>query len=715
MRFSPAGKKILEGALVALASTAVASLLWVAGWLDRWEYRTWDWRVSCLARPAPSTDKIRLILLDQQSLDWGQKENGLSWPWPREAYGAIIGYLKRVGAKSVAFDVLFTEPSKYGVADDLALGSAIGSYKGFVGALFLGEKTGSATVWPSAIPAVPLEIKGLEQWLSASLARDGVAASRALFPVPEVASRATILADVQHNPDPDGVYRRVRFFRIFDGRAIPSMALASLLAASPGVAVSIRPAGMTVAGKTVPIDSGGHAILRFRGPSGSHRQYSAAAMIQSELRLQAGEEPVIKDPDAFRDCHVIFGFSAPGLYDLRPAPVGGVFPGSEIHATALDNLMEGDFLAELPSQATVALALLLGLLSAVAVVFSRSAVKSMLFFAVCLPLPVLLSLVAYWKGSWLPLVVQEMAISLSLLGALAVNYATEGKQKRFIKGAFRQYLSPDVIEQLIAHPELLKLGGERRTLSIFFSDLQGFTAIAEGLDPEALTALLNEYLSAMTDILHEEGGTLDKYVGDAIIAFWNAPLAQPDHAERAARAAVRCQAKLSELRPAYREKIGKDLFMRIGLNTGAAIVGNMGSRSRFDYTVLGDAVNLASRLEGINKQFGTFVLASEAIRNALGDGFAPREISRVAVVGRKEPVRIFELLPPQEFAAREKPLSTFAKGLQEFYAGRFSVALESFLATEKTDPAAAAYARKCRALIDHPPENWEGVWTMTEK
>jgi len=715
VRFSPAGKKILEGALVALASTAVASLLWVAGWLDRWEYRTWDWRVSCLARPAPSTDKIRLILLDQQSLDWGQKENGLSWPWPREAYGAIIGYLKRVGAKSVAFDVLFTEPSKYGVADDLALGSAIGSYKGFVGALFLGEKTGSATVWPSAIPAVPLEIKGLEQWLSASLARDGVAASRALFPVPEVASRATILADVQHNPDPDGVYRRVRFFRIFDGRAIPSMALASLLAASPGVAVSIRPAGMTVAGKTVPIDSGGHAILRFRGPSGSHRQYSAAAVIQSELRLQAGEEPVIKDPDAFRDCHVIFGFSAPGLYDLRPAPVGGVFPGSEIHATALDNLMEGDFLAELPSQATVALALLLGLLSAVAVVFSRSAVKSMLFFAVCLPLPVLLSLVAYWKGSWLPLVVQEMAISLSLLGALAVNYATEGKQKRFIKGAFRQYLSPDVIEQLIAHPELLKLGGERRTLSIFFSDLQGFTAIAEGLDPEALTALLNEYLSAMTDILHEEGGTLDKYVGDAIIAFWNAPLAQPDHAERAARAAVRCQAKLSELRPAYREKIGKDLFMRIGLNTGAAIVGNMGSRSRFDYTVLGDAVNLASRLEGINKQFGTFVLASEAIRNALGDGFAPREISRVAVVGRKEPVRIFELLPPQEFAAREKPLSTFAKGLQEFYAGRFSVALESFLATEKTDPAAAAYARKCRALIDHPPENWEGVWTMTEK
>jgi adenylate cyclase len=714
---SPAGKKVLEGALVALASTAAASLLWAAGWLDRWEFRTWDWRVSRMARPAPSTGKIRLILLDQQSLDWGQKENGLSWPWPREVYVAILEYLKRSGAKSIAFDVLFTEPSKYGVADDLALGSAIGSHKGFVGALFLGEKTGSATAWPGDLPAVPPEIRGLERWLSSSGAREGVAAARALFPVPEIASRAAILADVQHNPDPDGVYRRVRLFRLFGGRAVPSLALASLLAGSPEAGVGIRQGSMSVAGKTVPIDREGNAILRFRGPSGTtYRQFSAAAVIQSELRLQAGEEPVIRDPDAFRDCHVIFGFSAPGLYDLRSAPVGGVFPGSEIHATALDNLMEGDFLADAAPQATIALTLLLALLSAIPVVFSRSAWKSMLFFAACLPLPVLLSLAAYREGTWLPLVAPQAAVSLSLLGALAVNYATEGKQKRFIKNAFRQYLSPDVIEQIIAHPELLKLGGERRTLSIFFSDLQGFTAIAEGLDPEALTALLNEYLSAMTDIIHEEGGTLDKYVGDAIIAFWNAPLAQPDHAERAARAAVRCQAKLAEMRPSFREKTGKDLFMRIGLNTGVAVVGNMGSSSRFDYTIFGDAVNLASRLEGINKQFGTYLLASEALRSALGDGFAAREISRVAVVGRKEPVRIFELLPSREFAAaREDLLSGFARGLQAFYEGDFPEALASFLAAEKADPPAAAYARKCRALMEHPPERWEGVWAMTEK
>lgn len=716
MNLPASGKKILEGALVAVAATVLASALWATGGLDRWELRTWDWRVSRMARPAPSTDQVRLVLLDQQSLDWGQKENGLSWPWPREVYGAVIGYLQRAGAKSIAFDVLYTEPSAYGVADDVSLGTAVAGSKEFVGALFLGEKTGSVTSWPGGIAAKPLRIAGLEKWLAARGDRGGVTASRGLFPVPEIASRAATLADVQHNPDSDGVYRRVRLFRIFDGKPVPSLALACFLAASPESPIGIREGSISIAGRTIPIDRDGNAILRYRGPSGTtYRQYSAASVIQSELRIQAGEEPVIRDPDAFRGRHVIFGFSAPGLYDLRPAPVGGVFPGSEIHAAALDDLLEGDFMAGAAPATTVAVTLTLALLAAVSVAFSRSAWRSLLFFAVCLSLPVLLSLFAYSRGTWLPLVVQEMAVSLSLLGALAVNYATEGKQKRYIKNAFRQYLSPDVIEQLIAHPERLKLGGERRTLSIFFSDLQGFTAIAEGLDPEALTALLNEYLSAMTDILQEEGGTVDKYVGDAIIAFWNAPLEQPDHAERAARAAVRCQEKLSEMRPLLRKKIGKELHMRIGLNTGFAVVGNMGSRSRFDYTVLGDAVNLASRLEGINKQFGTYLLASEILRQALPGTFPSREISRVAVVGRKEPVRVFELLSPNDSAARAREHAAFADGLRAYYEGKFPAALESFLPIEASDPPAAAYVRKCRGLMEHPPEHWDGVWIMTEK
>jgi adenylate cyclase len=261
----------------------------------------------------------------------------------------------------------------------------------------------------------------------------------------------------------------------------------------------------------------------------------------------------------------------------------------------------------------------------------------------------------------------------------------------------------------------LKLGGERRTLSIFFSDLEGFTSISEGLAPEELTALLNDYLSAMTDIIQEEGGTVDKYEGDAIIAFWNAPLEVPEHATRAVRAALRCQADLAKMRIGFKKRIGKDMFMRIGINTGPAVVGNLGSHTRFDYTMLGDAVNLAARLEGVNKQFGTYTMISQSTRDLLQDALAVRELARVAVVGRKEPVTVYEPLFAEEYEVRKDALKTFAKGLAFFYKGDFSTALEIFSTIQNLDPAAAAYANKCQMLIETQPQNWQGVWVMTSK
>jgi adenylate cyclase len=262
----------------------------------------------------------------------------------------------------------------------------------------------------------------------------------------------------------------------------------------------------------------------------------------------------------------------------------------------------------------------------------------------------------------------------------------------------------------------LKLGGERRELTIFFSDLQGFTSISEGLSPEDLTALLNEYLSAMTDIIQEEGGTIDKYEGDAIIAFWNAPLEQPDHAVRGVRAALRCQGKLSAMRPDIHARIGKDMLMRIGMNSGPAVVGNMGSRTRFDYTMLGDAVNLAARLEGVNKQFRTYTMVSATTVERTSGAFPVRELGRVAVVGRKEPVTVYEPMPKQLYEPARDRLKAFAAALAAFYAGEFAKAEEGFTAIAAQDPAAAAYVDKCRALQASPPNgSWNGVWLMTSK
>jgi adenylate cyclase len=261
----------------------------------------------------------------------------------------------------------------------------------------------------------------------------------------------------------------------------------------------------------------------------------------------------------------------------------------------------------------------------------------------------------------------------------------------------------------------LKLGGERRVLSIFFSDLEGFTSISEGLAPEELTTLLNDYLSAMTDIIQEEGGTVDKYEGDAIIAFWNAPLEVPEHATGAVRTALRCQAVLADMRPGFRERVGKDINMRIGINTGPAVVGNLGSHNRFDYTMLGDAVNLAARLEGANKQFGTYTMISQSTREMIGDALAVRELARIAVVGRKEPVTVYEPMFHEAYESRNNELSRFAEGLDLFYDGDFLEALEHFSLIQDVDPAAAAYVEKCLAFINTPPPDWKGVWVMTGK
>ena len=703
---------MLQGLMAGLVGIFVALIPFLPGFFVRWEEKTWDWRVNLLAKPSPETPKIRLILLDQNSLDWAKTENGLSWPWPREVYNPIIQFCKRAGARSLAFDVLFTEPSKYGVADDQALASEIRRFPYFVSAVFLSQKEGSEKQWPSFASVPVWKIDGLQSWLAQS--RYDVFL-RASFPVPEIAGASRVMGNVHLNPDADSVYRRTALFAVFDGKVLPSLALASYLAAAPDTPLKIDPRRFVLGDRVIPLDTTGRAVLNFRGPSGTHRAYSAASIIQSELRLQNGETPSVSVSD-FKDAYVLFGFSAPGLYDLRPTPVSGVYPGVEISATMLDNLLAGDFIRPVPAMVTVMITLILVLLAGAATSRASSVFRSVLVYVFFICAPLVLCLVAYRLGFWLPLVVQETGVIVTLFTAGLIYYTTEGRQKLFIKNAFKQYLSPDVIEQIIAHPDRLKLGGERKMLSIFFSDLEGFTGISEGLDPEALTHLLNIYLTAMTDIIQEEGGTVDKYEGDAIIAFWNAPLEQPDHATRCVRAVLRCQAKLAEMRPSLREQLGKDLKMRVGVNTGFAVVGNMGSHSRFDYTMIGDAVNLAARLEGINKQFGTYSMISQSTMEQMGGAFPVREISRVAVVGRQEPVVVYEpMLPGSIDDARQRMMKRFAEALALFYQGDFVRARQIFSEIVVDDPVARAYVAKCDDLIAHPPQDWQGVWVVTQK
>lgn len=661
-------KHLLQSLVVGCGAAGLALVLWLAGALERFEAASWAWRVGYFApRQAPCA-AVKVVLIDQASLDWGASpERGWTWPWPRVVYTPLLELLRRGGARVVALDVLFSEPSAHGVADDEEFGAAIRRTPGFVGAAFYG--------------------------------RNGVT-----LPVPAVATNATRLANVKDDPDPDGVFRRATLLSAQTNQVrVPSLGLAAWQLGT-GADVSAPP--------RAPLDSEGRLLLNFSGREGRHQTFGAAELIQSGLRLMNGERPAV-EPSVFSNAYVLVGVSAPGLMDVCSTPVSRVAPGVEIHATALDNLLTGRFLRDAPVSAVALYVFVLAWAAAALVLRAQRARQTVLAFLTVLPVPVAASFAGYAAGTWWPLVLGELAAVLSLVGATLVNYATEGRQRAFIRKAFRHYLGDEVIERILADPDRLKLGGEKRELTVFFSDIEKFSSFSERLEPEVLTALLNDYLSDMGQIIKEEGGYLDKYIGDAIVAFWNAPVEQSDHAARACRAAVRCQRKLAERRAEFERETGVVLKARIGLNTGFATVGNMGSRERFNYTILGDAANLASRLEGANKVFGTYIMVSESTWEHAGGNWVGRELARVRVVGRKTPVRVYELagLPGE---ARPDAWDDFDAGRALLDAGR-TVEARALFERWPDDPASRACAARCTHLEARPPEGGSGVWELTEK
>jgi adenylate cyclase len=703
-------EKLIQAMMVAAVAAVLALGNEHLGWLESLEHITWDLRARRLADSTDSTEQIKLILIDQASLDWAAEENGLGWPWPREVFAAMIDFVAQAGARVIVVDLLFSEPSSHDVYQDQILGETIQSAGNVVQALTLSHSVGRHQEWPEAL--------GDSLHIAGAVDLAVVASNRyASFPVEEVRDAAKQLGYATADPDAGAVIRRVPLFETFAGRPVPILGLAAWMAGHEHATLAVEPGRFHYGDATVPIDPSGRAILRYRVDDersvGHHPYdaYSAAAVLQSHVRMEEGGAPVL-DPAVFQDAYVFFGASAPGLLDLRPTPLMPVAPGVTIHATLLDNLLEAEVMSQMPAAAAAGLTLGLALLTAMAVRFTRKARHAALVLIVLSPLPLLAGVIAYTQGVWAPVAAPALAVALAAVATIVVNYAVEGRERAFIKDAFQHYLSPLVIDQILKDPSRLQLGGERRELSIFFSDLQGFSTIAEQMEAEELTALLNEYLTDMTNILLEEEGTLDKYEGDAIIAFWNAPLDQPDHAERACRAALRCQRRLAEKRNDFKAWSGHELWMRIGINTGAVAVGNMGSHDRFDYTVLGDAANLAARLEGANKAFGTFLMVSESTWAGAEGSFVGRPIGSLRVVGRDTPVRVYE---PLAFAGEIHPAAgRLDEAMTAFEAGDLTRA-EGLFSAVADDPLAQHYAARCRAESDAPASAWDPVWNLTSK
>ncbi len=734
-----------------MAAVFAATLaIFLSGILASAEKKTYDSRMKFSSKRTEISDRISLVLLDQESLEWAKKERGWSWPWPREAYAEMTRYFNRAEASSLAFDMIYSEPSVYGKSDDEKFAKASKNFGKVIQTVYYeNEESAEGT-----------------------------------YPIPELKNSAAAIGNVSSKLDKDDRVARRNLLRTNAGNREPSLAVASLKVAGEKIDSSKIPSakegGMYIKyvddlARFVPY-SAKSILISEEILESLENKNSAAAQIEQieasvknliskaaeklgiEFNAENGtncEEADIEDsstfqdallssfssnssvlsgqseisdtdfipPEQFKDNFVFFALYAPGLFDVCATPVSSAYPGVGIHACQLNSILNSDYLRDIPgfiSAAIILASVLLGFFLAKSVHQEKNsslALKTFLALLICFGYAAA-NYAAFNFGYILPFVVPLFSFILAYLTAVFEDYLTEGHQKRFIKSAFKHYLSADVIEQLIANPDSLHLGGEEKEITAYFSDVQGFTSISENLTPSELTELLNVYLSAMTDIIQDYGGYVDKYEGDAIVAFFGAPVDQKDNAKRAVDAALACQKKLSEMQEKLVKVSKKPFIQRIGLNTGKAIVGNMGSKTRFNYTMMGDTVNLASRLEGINKQFGTFTMCSEAtMKSALENGspYAFRQLANIAVVGKKTGVKVFNPMTEQEFAEMFKIGKNYDDAYAKFTAGDFIEAKKIFESNSQNDPPSRKFVEKCQNMISNPPENWDGILRATEK
>lgn len=682
-------------ALVALAAPLLA--LGVAESragraVERRIYDGWFTLRGALPRPA----EVVVVAIDTDS------EQSLGrYPWSRDWHTRLLRNLHRAGARVVAFDATFADA----FPEDAALRAAL-------------EETGIGVLGAKTDVLVHRAARG----------------RRLEEPAPALRGAPIGIVDIAADPV-DGIIREYPLLHRYPQGHVPQLGVEALrryLGLSPGD-VRGAPGGWRIGERFVPAGPGGGMLVDFLGPPGAVATYSYASVVDDAATDIGDWDLDIFDTyleeGLFRDRIVLVGSTVPEHQDLHATPfrdaaggAAGHMPGVEIHAHAVATLLSGRPLRALARPLQHGWTALLAVLLVLAVPRLRSAWGAALALAL-----VALAVGASWylftrHGLWLWTGAPVGAVGLSYAGSAAVLFVSEEREKARIRGMFQQYVAESVVDELIRRPELLALGGEERVLTVLFSDVVGFSTVAEGLAPTELVELLNEYLTCMSDVVLAHGGIIDKYQGDALMAEFGAPVPMADHALRACRAALGMKRELARLRVDW-ERRGRPLLeARIGMNTGLMLLGNLGSRRIMDYTVMGDNVNLASRLEGANKAYGSEILLSEFTWREVADQAVGRELDRIRVTGKREAVGIWELVglrqegvPPETQAL----LRRFAEARGLYDQRRFADALAAFealAADHPDDGPTAVYLGRCRTYLEQaPPVEWDGVYTMTTK
>ena len=703
---------LLTGAVVA----AVVLSLHVLGAFRQLELKTRDLRMRW-TRPAKGDPQqfdhpeIGIIMITDDSLGWLENTAKRTWPWPRDVLAVLFKACAMGNSRAILFD-MFTHLDKDTYLTEPEWAKEI------------------AKSPPSyfAVPFSEAPVKnadkrdGLEDLLKKyEIAVDSDHSVEIPSPYasvqlsqPIIANTISGVCDVSTPRDEDKIIRHYRLLSRFRGRYYPSMALAGLMVREQVKSVQIRN-GMLVVGRlSIPVERDGSIGLRYYRPFAA---LGASAVISGVWSIEDDKKITSFDPARLQDRIVLIGPTAAALFDFKASPVGEI-PGTEVHATAIRNILQQEYLRELPALPMATIIMVLAIGTAIATRYTSATMGASV--AVGLLASYTGASVLLFSNHWIvELVVPVMAILLAYAATSAVNFLHEGRQRLRIKRDFQSYVSPKVVEKILANPDALSLKGERKTLTMFFMDFAGFTSMSELLDPLELVALISEYHNEAAEEIFNTEGTIDKYMGDAIMAFWNDPIAQEDHALRACRTAVAAQKRLRQMAIKMKERGLPEMKARIGLNTGIATVGNMGAKHQVNYTLIGDEVNLASRLEGVNKEFGTEIIVSEATRIPAGDRIDVRELALIKVKGKKVPVRIFELIGMKGEAPAERleRAKAFETAFAEFRARRFHKAWEMFLSlSQKGDRPSEVYVSLCeRYQSDPPPADWDGSYQMEHK
>jgi adenylate cyclase len=695
-------RKLLAGVAIGLGAAGLVVLVAWPGWLDKAELQTYDWRTRMLVhtrswqgQPLVRPDIVLVEITDASIRDLSEFVG--RWPWPRALQAMLVDYISRGQPRVVALDFTFLEPerppnqeAKYQFLDRGEITSAQSDQElaGAVG------RAGNVIVLADAVDAgIDDGVLIQKPWPSLPYGLGPAIEERPVV-TPPYAALTAAAAGLAHNfiaLDPDGVARRFPPFIRQGDRYLPSLGVAAALAGG-----SFRPDevvlegdGIRVRDRRIPLvpvkvagvqrtdASGGVTstshlqqtkLINYRAPrlvdgAQPYVSYEAGLLLKSSDQLAIGEKPDIP-PDVFKDKIVFVGIAFSGLVDVFQTPFGGgSMRGIQLHASVADSLLSDRFLRPASGWTAAAVtfggALLIGLLSA-GLPFWVAAASAAAFVATWTGA----SLLAFDRGLWLVMVQPILAIAVALFAGTAYRYFVEGAEKRKVSRLFGRFVSRDVYQQLMSNPALAELGGGRREMSVLFSDLRGFTSITEQGDPEDLVRQLNEYFSCMVDVVFRNGGTVDKFVGDMVMALFGAPLDDPSHADSAVTTAVEMVQELAQLNRRWVTEGRVQLDIGIGVNSGGMIAGNIGSSAIMAYTVIGDSVNLASRLESLNKDYRTRIIISAATRSRLEKSHDLRPLGGVVVKGKTQTVEIFEVISRSPLVPADEQLATVAGELE---------------------------------------------------